>query len=303
VRPSGWGPACLGLLGLLGLLLAAPPSAQACATCGCGDPTLTVMGAEAPFAGRVRLSARLRYRGDAIGTEGVDRAEVHEGVLTLGASWAPTDWLVLSGEAPLVFRHVRWAHLARAATFGPGDAELRGRAVLLRDRAFAPSHLLGVHAGVKLPTSLDQVGGDGQRLPVEAQTGTGTVDPILGLFYTHLADPWAVFSTATVALPTAGRFAEAPGPSLRATAAVQYRVDRRITLRGAVDLRFDAPASVGDGTDPRSDHFAVFLSPDLLWAPVPDVILGLGLRVPVAQLSEQGRTEGLYAVTSVVVDL
>lgn len=288
---------------VLAVLTLAPRPAAACATCGCGDPTLTVMGAEQPFAGRVRLAARLRYRWDTIGTADAERATVHEGVLGIGASWAPTDRLVLSAEMPAVVRHVRWPHLAEAVTVGTGEAELRGRAVLLRDRAFAPSHLLGVAAGVKLPTSIDQTGADGQRLPVEAQGGTGTVDPIAGLFYTHLADPWAFFTSATVRWPLAPRFDEAPGPSVRATAALQRRLDRHVTLRGAVDVRVDAPGSVDGRTDPRSDHFALFLSPDLLWSPATDLVVTVGVRVPVLQISEQGRAEGLYAVTSVVVDL
>lgn len=292
------------LFGTLVLLTAlAPTRALACATCGCGDPTLTTMGAEPPFAGRLRMSARLRYRWDSLGAGESTRTELHEGVLALGASWAPTDWLVVSGEAPLVLRDVRWANLARTVTLGPGDAEIRARAVVLRDRRFAPSHLLGVQAGVKLPTSLDQVGADGRRLPMHAQTGTGTVDPLAGLFYAHFADPWALFGTATVALPISGRFEEAPGPSLRATAALQYRLNRWITLRGGVDVRWDAPARVGERTDPDTEHVTLFLSPDVLWAPVSDLVLSLGLRAPVAQHSGLGRTEGLYVVTSMVVDV
>jgi hypothetical protein len=156
---------------------------------------------------------------------------------------------------------------------------------------------------VRLPTSVDQVGSNGERLPVEAQTGSGGVAPILGLFYTHLADPWSLFGSATVSLPVAPRFDEAPGPSMRAQVALQYRFDRWITVRGGVAMRLDAPASAGGRSEPGTDDFALFVSPNLLWSPVSDLILVFGLRVPVAQISQQGRAEGLYATTSVIVDL
>lgn len=256
------------------------------------------MGAEQPFAGRLRFSSELRYHWDRVGD-----VETHEAQLAVAGSWSPTDWLTLSASMPLVVRDVRFANLSRATVVGPGDADVRGRAVLLKDRPFAPSHMLGLSAGVKLPTSVDQLGPGGALLPYDAQTGSGTVDPLAGLFYAHFADPWSVFASASVALPLAPRFIEAPGPSLRTSLAVQYRADDWITVRGAIDTRLDAPARVGEGTDPSTDQLVVFLSPDLLWSPRTDMTLVLGLRVPLVQITERARAEGLYVIGSVVVDV
>jgi hypothetical protein len=64
----------------IGALVVAALSARdawACAMCGCGDPTLTTMGAEQPFAGRLRLSSELRYRSDAIG-DAPERTQIEE---------------------------------------------------------------------------------------------------------------------------------------------------------------------------------------------------------------------------------
>ena len=44
--------------------------AWACSTCGCGDLTLTVMGSEKPYAGRLRAALELRHRTDAVGRPG-----------------------------------------------------------------------------------------------------------------------------------------------------------------------------------------------------------------------------------------
>lgn len=289
------------VLALSLLLSLGPAEARACASCGYGDPTLTVLGAEQPFAGRLRFATELRYRWDELGDHG-EGVELHEVQLMATSAWAPSDWLVLSAGMPLVVRHVRFANLAHVTVVGPGDAELRARAVLLRDRAFAPEHTLGVSAGVELPTSIDQLGPDGTLLPYEAQTGTGTLDALLGLVYAHFADPWSLFTSMTVVLPTIARYDEAPGPSLRSTFAVQYRADRHVTMRGGVDLRWDAPARIAERTDPTTDQLVVFLAPDLLWSPVTDVTLVLGLRVPVLQVTERARSEGMYVIASLVLD-
>ncbi len=292
----------LGAALLVALATSLPAPADACATCGTGDPTLAVIGAEPPVEGRVRLFAQLRHRWDTLG-EGDGRATLHEGQLELGASWAPHDRVALAVNLPIVLRDASWPNLGGATTIGPGDLDVRARFVLLTDRGFAPEHLLGLHAGVKLPTSLDQARPDGSLLPVEVQTGSGTVDPLLGLFYAHFADPWSVFASATVALPLAGRYEESPGPSLRGSLALQHRFDRHLTLRAGVDARLDAPALVRGRTDPRSDHLVLFFSPDLLWAPWSDLVFVLGLRIPVAQASEQAREEGWYTQLGAVVDL
>lgn len=288
---------------LLVALVSVPSAAEACATCGVGDPTLTVMGAEQPRSGRLRLSLELQGRWDGLVEEVVQNVLLVESSAALSVSYAPTDRISLSATMPIVLRDVRYGNLAHDTTLGPGDAELRARFVLLRDRAFAPENLLGSMVGVRSPTSVDMVGSDGRLLSDDAQSGSGTLDPLLGLFFGHFEAPWSFFGSAVVSVPVCARFDDAPGPSLRATAALQYRVDRWITLRGAVDARLDAPATIGGQTAPDSDHFGLFVSPDLLWSPVSDWIFQVGVRAPVLQISEQGRQEGWYFRLAVTVDV
>ncbi|MFP2933934.1 hypothetical protein ACLESO_54180, partial [Pyxidicoccus sp. 3LG] len=68
MRPTLVAPLLLATV----LVLAPGPRAWACATCACGDPTLTSMGAEQPFSGRLRLSSTLRAWGHTVGREGED---------------------------------------------------------------------------------------------------------------------------------------------------------------------------------------------------------------------------------------
>ncbi len=276
-----------------------PSGASACATCGCGDPTLTVMGSGQPFAGRVRLSAQLQYRHDRMG----DGTRIDDAQLRLGAAYAPAKWLIVSVTAPLVLRDVRFPDLGHATVAGLGQAEVRGRFVLFRDREFAPEHLFGLVAGLGLPTIVDQTDPRGQLLPTEAQTGSGTVDPIGGVFYTFLADPWSLFASVTARVPLAPRYGEAPGPSLRATVALQYRLWDWLTLRLGANARGDMPSTDAGLQNAGSEHIALFAAPDLLIAPVPDLIFVLGARIPVAQVSPDGRQEGPYVSLAAVVDL
>lgn len=274
----------------------APAPASACVTCGAGDPTLTVMGAEPPLAGRGRVSLGVSALWDRVGD-----VSLAEGRADLALSVAPTDWLTLSASTPLVLRAVSEGPHGRFLTVGPGDTEVRARVVWLRDRAWAPSHVFGPTLGVRAPTSLDHADGQG-LLPVDAQSGSGAFAAMPGLQYAWLVDPWSVFVSATVTLPFAGRYADTPGPSFATTTAAQYRFDRALTVRAAVDTRLDAPATLAGRTDPRSDHFSLFVSPELLWSPAGDWILQLGVRVPVLQVSEQGREEGWTVRAALTVD-
>lgn len=285
----------------IALVLLLPAPAAACATCGCGDPTLTTMGQGPAFAGRTRFGLRLRYRWDRLQANGAS-VELHEARAEVSASYAFDERVSLSVMAPAVLRRAAWSSLRAYTVVGPADVELRGRFLLLRDRAFAPENVLGLTAGIGLPTSVDQVDGQGRRLPVDVQTGSGAFTPMVGLVYMHLADPHAVFASATVAVPLGGRYDETVGPSLRLSVAAQQRLTSWLTIREGLDARWDAPARIGDGTDPRSDHLTLFVSPDVLFAPEPDWVIALGVRIPTLQLSEQGREEGWMILSSITVD-
>ena len=283
-------------------ICAVPAGARACATCGAGDPTLTVMGAEVPFAGRLRISTQLQYSGGSSGGPH-NRADTHEGRAALGVSWSPDPRVTFSAAMVGTLRSVSRANGASAMVIGPGDLEVRSRWTLLRDRTVSPEHLLAVQVGLRSPTSFDQIDERGRLLPLDAQTGTGAFEAIGGASYTHLADPWSLFVSAAVHLPFAGRYRATPGPALYGTVAAQYRLDRHFTVRGGVDVRLDAPWRLGARTDPTTDGFTGFVSPDVLWSPEADWVFVLGVRVPVLQVYERPRQEAWSVHVSAVVDL
>jgi hypothetical protein len=269
---------------LIASLFLAPTSAWACATCACGDPTLTSMGTEQPFAGRLRLATTVRAWGLTTGVEGEDAIALRELRMDVSAAYAPTPWLFLSATLPLQAREVRDVSLARETAWGVGDLEVSARATVFRDRAFSPNHMVSVLAGVKLPTAPLQYTLEHQPLSLDAQLGSGSLDPFAGLAYTAFGAPWALVASVTGYHPTRGHEGFRAGASVRTTLAAQFQPSPRWALRLATDTRLEA---LSDTRGERSRHgggFIAFLSPDVLFSPVTDVVVEVGVRLPVLNL-------------------
>ena len=184
--------------------LLVPAEGQACAACGCGDPTLTTMGTEQPFAGRLRLATQMRGWGETTGQQAVDAVSLRELRMDLSVAYAPLPWLFLSATLPLQARSVQDVSLARETAWGLGDMEVGAKVFVFRDRDFSPDHLVGVFVGARLPTSPTVNDARGVPLSLDAQLGTGSVDPLAGLSYTAFRGEWSFIVNATGYLPTRG---------------------------------------------------------------------------------------------------
>ncbi|MBN1207956.1 MAG: transporter [Myxococcaceae bacterium] len=265
-------------------LLLAPEPAPACATCACGDPTLTSMGTEQPFSGRTRLATTVRAWGMTVGDEARDAVSLRELRMDLSAAYAPLSWLILSATLPLQARTVRDVSLTHEQGWGPGDLELSAKVYLFRDRDFSPDHLLGVLVGAELPTAPTLRDAEDRPLSLDAQLGSGSVDPFLGLSYTAFRGDWSFIVSATGYLPTRGREGFRGGASLRNTLAAQYQPSPRWALRLAADTRLEGASDTHGVREPAGSGFIGFLSPDVLFSPATDVVIQLGVRAPLLNL-------------------
>ncbi len=267
----------------VGALLAAPRAAEGCAVCNVGDQTITSMGTEKPYQGRLRPSLTLQHRTDEVGQPRVDQLKLSELRMDVSLAWAPHERLFLTGTMPTLHRTVSYVNLARRTTTGPGDAELRGKFFLWQDRGFGAKHLVAAMLGVKLPTGRVQRGADGEVLPVELQPGTGSVDPLAGLSYAHFAWPWSLYTSLQLFASTAGAEGMRASRSLRATTALQWQASTAVALRLGLDGRLDGKA-IEDGAQERdSGGFIGFASPELLLSPGQDWMVLLSARLPVIQ--------------------
>ncbi|RMH36372.1 MAG: transporter [Deltaproteobacteria bacterium] len=262
------------------------------------------MGLGKPFAGRLRLSGELRHRTDTIGVSGVDELRLSERRLDLAVAYLPRWWLSLSATVPLVHVDVTHVNGARERALGLGDADLRARTYVWRDRAFSPRHLVGLDARVKLPTGpeLDTpVGTDLFR--IESQPGTGSVDAAVGASYGYFRDPWSAYASALAVLPGTGYRDVRAGRSLRATVAAQFQPSPRFGYRLGVDARWDAVTTEAGEVEDDTGGFIAFVTPQVIYSPITDVVVHAYVRIPAVNALYGRHDEGAIVAVGVTRDL
>ena len=127
-----------------------------------------------------------------------------------GLMYGATDNLTLTAMAPYVIKtmdHVNMGGIRFSTrTQGLGDIKLGGL-YRLNDLIGLDSdrHKLHINFGLSTPTgSIDErddtPAGQDRKLPYPMQLGSGTVDPLLGLTYTHLFGPWSFGGQANTVL-------------------------------------------------------------------------------------------------------
>jgi hypothetical protein len=276
--------------------------ARACASCGCGDPTLTAMGAEQPFQGRLRSALELSYRTDSIGRPGIDELRLRELRADAALAWAPLDTLFVVASVPFVYREARDPSLAESDAWGLGDVELRAKWFAYRDRPFAPRLLLALVGGVKLPTAPWQSDAAGNRAPLEAQPGTGSLDLLLGPALALFQGDVSAYLSGHWYQPVTTRAPLEPGRSLRGSLALQHQTWSWLALRAAGDGRWDERAHEDGVRDPNSGGWVLYAGGDLLWSPLEDVSVSLGFRAPVAEDLHGTHDEGPRTALALVRD-
>jgi hypothetical protein len=272
------------------LVLALPRVVYACAACGCGDPTLTLAGTEQPFAGRLRFSTSIMTSGTTeYGDASTDRR------LALGMAWAPTSSVVLSASAPLVLRSLDTPR-GEGHGIAPGDLDLRGRFVVLRDRPFASQHLVTLQVGARIPLAPTLTGPTGAPVQDELQTASPTVTPVIGLAWSFYATPYSLQVWALGAVPLRGSDGNTRPVDLRAAALsiVQIVPAFSIVVGPEAHLVSDTTASTGGGV--------LFATLGVMFA-TGDVTPYVLARLPIAQSFGDRHTEWPSFELGAAIDL
>lgn len=291
----------VALLGAAILAVTCSPAknAEACATCGCGDPTLTSFGTEKPFAGRLRGSLQLSYRTDAIGAPNVNRIELREARLDASVAWAPLSSWFLAVTVPVVNKQVTYVNLEEHTRLSLGDIALTNKIFVFHDREFSPRHLVAVEAGLKFPTAPLERDAQGELLPLEVQSGTGSFDPSLGASYALFLQPWSGYLSVIGTYPTGGIEGSQASPTLRPTLAVQYQPFNLLALRASVDTRLDGKATEHGEPESDSGGFIAYLAPAILLSPLTDLIFTATVQVPVLNALDGYHDEGpIYSLSA-----
>lgn len=285
----------------------APRASRACASCGCGDPTLTAMGIEKPFKNRVRLSLEQRMGGHQ------DRS-LNERTLisrtTLSGSWSPAAWLTFAAALPMVagelsqlsqLGQLREPRDARRV-IGLGDLDLYVRGLVYRDRRFAPRHIVGVLGGLKFPTGPRVRDSSGYPATDDFQPGSGSWDPIFGANYGYFGD-LGVFVSFSYRHSTTGRNEYRRGSQLGISAFVQRSVHRVVSLGAGLELSHTQSDELRGAVLPATGGTVLALVPQALIALRTDWLLRVALQLPGGQFANGAQIEYPTGILSLVIDL
>ena len=288
---------------LFGSLLYAPVS-HACSTCKCGDPTLTLMGAEKPFAGRLRLGLDLMWRSETQGAaDNPAQIETREQRSTLGLVYSPNRRLTLAMQLPYVSKTTQRRNLARERSRGLGDADISARLQLYQSGPLSGRHLIGASAGLRLPTS-DQVDNQqGQRLDIDAQPDAGAYAPTAGLWYGYYRFPWFATLSSSYRRFNDGRQGFEPGNAWVGSLLGQYAFSTTWAVQTGLDWRASQKNRFDGAIDADSGGELVMGRLGLTRRFGEDLLLNLSAQLPVYEQLNGAQQEDEMLRLHLIYDL
>lgn len=280
---------------LLFVYLLAPVGAYACATCLCGDPSITTLGTEKPFKGRMRGSVEYLTRSETVGTPGVSEHEIEEDRATYSFSYAPSDRWILGMSLPFVRKRVERFDLSEEQANDLGDADLSARWFLGTDERFPARRLWGLQFGLRVPTSSEQKS-NGQPIDFDAQPGAGATIPSAGAWYGYYRLPWLFYGSAIAQVAAnEGYQGYDAGDVLLLTGLSQYGVHQNLALQLSLDARQKEKDRYDDVSDPDSGGLLVMVTLGIAWTVVTDLIVNIAYQIPaVEDLTGEQEEDGVF---------
>jgi hypothetical protein len=268
---------------LLLVLLCRSENAFACATCLCGDPTLTSMGMEKPFAERMRSGVEYLNRGETVGEANDGEHVIAEQRLTYNFSYALNTTWIFAASLPLVTKHVDRYDLSSEQGSGVGDMDVYARWFIGGDESFPVRELWGLQFGMRLPTSSEQYA-NGEAVDFDAQPGAGATIPGLGAWYGYYRTPWFLYTSATYqhAIDEGYQGYQA-GDVFLVTGQAQYALNTKLALLFGLDARYKRQDRYYGVVDENSGGSLVMAAPGLTWAPYEDWVVNLNVQLPIIQ--------------------
>ena len=275
--------------------------ALACSTCMVGDPTLTLMGTEKPYAGRLRMSLDYFSRDEEIGVEGVNKRTIDDQRTRLDIAYAPTRRIMLGLRIPYVNRTLESFNLATQESTALGDVRLTAK-FFLQEKDHFQTHMYGLLAGVRLPTASEQ-SENGVPLEFDAQPGVGSAIYNAGLWYSYFKFPWMLYLTGTFHyMPEEGFQGFRAGNALSTVIGVQYASDYNIAYQLAYQSRYSEKDTFFDIDDPDSGGYIGFIAPGLVYSIKTDLLFFANVRVPVIENLNGNHEEGTIFNIGVTYD-
>jgi len=273
------------------------PSSFACSTCTVGDPTLSLMGTEKSFEGRLRFSADYLSRIEKMGLEHFNQTKLTEQRLTLGLGYAWDEKLNLSMRLPLVRKQLQFVNLAEQTHSGIGDLDISAKLTISSDEQHSHRHLWGIIGGSRLPTAQKI-----NNLDIDGQSGTGAFVPNIGAWYGFYQYPYFLYASGVYHYAFEGFDNFKAGEAIVSTLAGQVAFNHSLAFQLALETRWSKQNKTDNQTDPDSGGTLGFLSPKLIYSITPDILLNVGVQIPVIKKLKGNHQEDTTLQFGVVYD-
>lgn len=266
-----------------------------------GDPTLTLMGTEKPYAGRLRLSLDYFSRDEEIGVDGFNKRTIDDQRIRLNLAYAPTRRIMLGLEIPYVKRTLENFDLSTQESNALGDVRLRAK-FFLQEKDHFQKHMYGLLAGIRFPTAEEQTS-NGVPLDFDAQPGVGSTIYNAGLWYSYFNFPWMAYLTGTYHyMPNEGFEEFRAGDALATTLGLQYASDYKVAYQLAFQSRYSERDTFSGIEDPDSGGFIGYIAPGLIFSLKTDLLFFANVRVPVIENLYGNHEEGTIFNVGVTYD-
>jgi hypothetical protein len=259
--------------------------AIACASCLCGDPTLTTMGVEKPFPGRKRVGIEYLSRSETSGTKNIDQHAIEEERMTYHFSYAPSKSWMFAASLPMITKKVARFDESSEQGSGVGDIDLSARWFIAQPTSIARKRLWGAHFGLRLPSSEEETL-NGDVINFDAQPSAGALTHSLGLWWGEYQRPWFFYSSAIVQHASAkGYQGYEAGDALLVTLQAQYTLHPQLALQVGLDSRWKDQDQYNDEVDENSGGALIMASLGLAWSPVTDWLFNFNVQHPAIENS------------------
>jgi len=272
----------IGYFSILSLVLIGSviKPALACSTCMAGDPTLTLMGTEKSYVGRLRIASDWLARTEKIGISGFNQSELREDRFTLGFAYARNERLNFAIRLPVIRKHIDYVNLAEEQTTGLGDVELSAKYTLSLNEQTQHEHLFGMVVGLRMPSAGEEEI-NGQPLDIDVQLGTGAWVPHVGLWYGRYRFPWFFYASGVIHVASEGFQDFQAGTAVITTLLAQYAINYQVAVQLGLDTRWSQKNQFDGVNDPDSGGFLTFLAPGIVVNFGKDILANLTVQIPV----------------------
>lgn len=209
--------------------------------------------------------------------------------ITLGASYQPTDRLVLSLTAPWIINNMTMTSITRGKSMNGmpgmlmvmkmkmspvsymGDMTFSGSYRIYQDQDTRPRTALWAGVGLKTPTGPSTVDDNGKRIHAHMQPGTGSWDPILSLnFIKMLSSDFLLKADASYHFSTPNRLDYSYGDTASMDTALAYNLTDFMNVSFGVNYfhseQADDPDNKYNGkVRSRLTDYAGYTGEDSIW--------------------------------------